>query len=100
MAYTDVDIAFRATRASGDLYGRIEAGLLRRALTRIPAVTGSDDQREWLVCQQIVDGAYPASWVKMTMGLLDVAGQLASATDANIDTQAAQVFDRLTKTRR
>jgi hypothetical protein len=100
MAYADVDTAFRATRASGDTYGRCEAALVRRAVTRIPSVTGSDDQREWLVCQAIIDGTFPASWVRLFMSLLDTAGQLAAPTDANLDTQASTVFDRIIKTRR
>ena len=100
MAYTDVDTASRAARVSGDLTGRIEAAMLRRAVTRIPSVVAAEDQREWSVCQQILDGTAPAAWVRLVMSLLDSAGQLASPTDAQIDTQTATAFDRLTKTRR
>ena len=99
MAYLDVDTAFRAVRASGDTYGRIEAGMVRRAMVRIPAVLGTDDQREWKVCQAIVDGSYPASWVKVVMSLMDTAGQLATFTDAQLDTQMATAFSRMILTR-
>jgi len=87
------------TRAAGDLTGRIEAGMVRRAMTRIPAVTSLDDQREWKVCQAIVDGSYPTQWIKVVMSLLDTAGQLSSPTDANLDTQMATAFSRFILTR-
>lgn len=99
MAYTDVDTAFLATKAAGDLKGRIEAGMVRRATTRLPTVVANDDQRELAICRSILDGSYPASWVRLVLSLLDVAGQLANPTDAQIDTQMATAFDRLLKSR-
>jgi hypothetical protein len=99
MAYTDVDVAFLATKASGDLRGRVEAAMVRRAITRTPTVVTNDDQKELAIMRAIVDGSYPASWVRLVLSLLDTAGQLASPTDANIDSQVATAFDRFLKTR-
>jgi hypothetical protein len=99
MAYTDVDTAFLATKASGDLKGRVEAALLRRAITRIPSVVANDDQKELAAHRAIVDGSYPQSWVKLVVSLLDTANQLAAPTDANIDAQCATALDRILKTR-
>lgn len=100
MAYTDVDTAFNAVRASGDLRGRIEAAMARRAITRIPTVAATDDQREWTVCQAVIDGTFPSSWVRIVMSLLDTAGQLTNPTDAQLDTQMATAFSRFILTRR
>lgn len=99
MAYADVDTAFAAAKTAGDLKGRIEAGMTRRAVTRLPAVVAADDQRELAVCRAILDGAFPQSWVRLVMSLLDTAGQLTTPTDAQIDTQMATAFDRLLKSR-
>ena len=99
MAYADVDTAFSAAKAAGDLKGRIEASMTRRAVTRLPAVVAADDQRELAVCRAVLDGTYPSSWVRLVLSLLDTAGQLASQTDAQIDTQMATAFDRLLKSR-
>lgn len=100
MAYADVDTAYQAARVAGDLKGRIEAAMVRRAVTRIPTVVASDDQREFSVCQSIVDGTAPAAWTRLVLMLLDNASQLSNPTDAQIDTQVATAIDRVTKTRR
>lgn len=95
MAYADVDTAFRAARASGDVYGRCEAAMVRRALVRQPSVVNADDQREIRVIAQIINGSYPPAWVRTFMSLLDTAGQLANPTDGQLDTQAGTLFSRL-----
>lgn len=99
MAYADVDTAFLATKAAGDLKGKIEAAMVRRAVTRLPTVVASDDQRELAVCRAVLDGTYPASWVRLVMSLLDTAGQLTNPTDAQIDAQMATAFARLSVVR-
>ena len=99
MAYADVDTAFLATKANGDLKGRVEAALLRRAITRIPAVVTADDQKELAAHRAIIDGSFPQSWVKLVISLLDTAGQLAAPTDTQIDSQCATALDRILKTR-
>lgn len=100
MAYTDVDTALKAVRAAGDLYGRIEAAMARRAITRITQILATDDQREWSVCVAVIDGTYPTSWIRIVMSLLDTASQLASPTDAQLDTQLATAFSRFISTRK
>tara|TARA_R110000868_G_scaffold232885_1_gene486531 strand:+ start:70 stop:372 length:303 start_codon:yes stop_codon:yes gene_type:complete len=99
MAYLDVDAAYLAAKTPGDLKGRIEGALVRRAVTRIPAVVAADDQKELAAHRAIIDGSYPASWVKLMLSLLDTAAQLSSPTDAQLDTQAATALDRILKTR-
>ena len=99
MAYTDVATAFLATTTPGDLTGRIEVAMVRRAVTRLPTVVSTDDQRELAVCRAILDGTYPQSWVRLVMSLLDIAGQLTAPTDAQIDTQMATAFARLSVVR-
>ncbi len=97
MAYTDVDTAFLATKAAGDLRGRIEAAMVRRAITRTPAVVAADDQKELAVLRTVIDGSYPSSWVRLVLSLLDTAGQLSAPTDAQIDSQVSTAFDRFLK---
>ena len=99
MAYADVHTITVATRVGGDLPGRIEAGLIRRATVRLPAVVASDDQRELAVIRTVLDGNVPAAWVTLTLSLLDVAGQLSAPSDAQIDAQLATAWDRITKSR-
>lgn len=99
MAYTDVDVAFSAAKTAGDLKGRIEAAMVRRAVTRLPTVVSTDDQRELAVCRAVLNGTASDGWVRLVMSLLDTAGQLSSPTDAQIDTQMATAFARLSVTR-
>ena len=99
MAYADVDTAFSAAKTAGDLRGRVEAGMVRRAVTRLPTVASGEDQRELAVCRAVLDGTYPASWVRLVLSLLDTANQLANPTDSQIDTQMATAFARLSVVR-
>ena len=99
MAYADVDTAFSAAKTAGDLKGRIVAAMVRRAVTRLPTVANGDDQRELAVCRAVLDGTFPDDWVRLTMSLLDTAGQLASPTDAQLDSQIATAFARLSVSR-
>lgn len=99
MAYTDVDTAAQANRVAGDLRGRIRAAYIRRAITRMPNWVAADDQRERAVAQAVLDGSAPAEWTTVVLSLLDTAGQLASPTDAQLDTQMATAWDRIIKSR-
>lgn len=99
MAYTDVDTAAQANRVAGDIKGRIRAAYIRRAITRMPAIIAADDQRELRVAQAVLDGTAPAEWTTVLLSLLDTAGQLASPTDAQLDTQAATAWARIIATR-
>jgi hypothetical protein len=67
MAYVDVDTAFSSAKTPGDLKGRIEAAMVRRAVTRLPTVANGDDQRELAVCRAVLDGTFPDDWVRLTM---------------------------------
>jgi len=99
MPYADIHTLVAAPRTGGDLPGRIEAGLIRRATVRLPAVVGSDDQRELAVIRTVLDGNVPASWVTLTLSLLDVTGNLSAPSDAQIDAQLVTAWDRITKSR-
>lgn len=93
MAYADVDTAARATRASGDLLGRIGVALLRKAYTTTVAQEG--DQRENNVIRQVVSGTYPAAWTTAVLYALDTSGQLAAPTDAQINTAVGTAWAKI-----
>ena len=95
MAYADVDTAFRAARADGDRRGRVEVAFLRKAITRLGAISPTDDQREYAVARAVVDGAIPDAWIKLVFGLLDVANQLTAPTDAQLNTQVDTAWAKL-----
>lgn len=95
MAYADVDTAFRAARTNGDVRGKIETAFQRRAWTRLTAVANNEDQREANLCRAIASGAYPDSYVLIVLDRLDVAGKLATQTDAEVDTAVTQAWTRL-----
>jgi len=99
MAYIDIATLTAAPRTGGDLHGRIEVAFLRRANTRINAVVEADDQREMGVIRTVIDGNIPASWVKLAMSLLDVAGFLTAPTDAQIDAEVQTAWNRIIKSR-
>ena len=99
MSYATVDTASRATRASGDLIGQIGVAMLKRAGVRISALADSGDQKETGVCRSILDGSAPTQWTTIVLVLLDVAGQLATPTDAQVDTQVAAAFAYFIKSR-
>lgn len=99
MAYADVDIAFRSLRADGDRRGKIEAAMLKKAVTRLGAILSTEDQREYLIARMVVDGGMPDAWVKLVLGMLDIAGQLALPTDLQIDTQVNAAWLKLTTAR-
>lgn len=99
MAYDAADTAAQAARVAGDLKGRIRMALIRRAIVRMPAIVAADDQKERSIAQQVLDGTAPPEWTTVMISLLDTAGQLASPTDAQLDTQAATAWDRLIKSR-
>ena len=99
MAYVDTATLAAAPRVGGDLHGRIEVALLRRATTRIPTVVNNDDQREMGVIRTVIDGAIPAAWVTLALSLLDVAGLLTAPTDAEIDNEVQTAWNRIIKSR-
>jgi hypothetical protein len=99
MGYVDTAALAAAPRVAGDLCGRIEIAFLRRANTRINTVVNNDDQREMGVIRNVVDGNIPASWVTLTLSLLDAAGNLTAPTDAQIDTEVVTAWNRIVKSR-
>jgi hypothetical protein len=99
MAYVDTATLAAAPRVAGDLHGRIEVALLRRATTRIPTVVDNDDQREMGVIRTVIDGNIPAAWVTLALSLLDVAGLLTAPTDAQIDAEVVTAWNRIIKSR-
>ena len=86
MSYTAIDTAAGATRAPGDLLGRIEVAMVKKAGLRAAAIVDGEDQREFSVCRAILDGTGPESWVTIVLVVLDTSGQLANPTDAQLDT--------------
>lgn len=99
MSYAAIDTAAKATRSAGDLLGRIEVAFVKKAIVRAGAIGGNDDGRERGVIAAVMDGGYPDSWKLTVLGLLDIAGQLASPTDAQIDTQVDTAWLRFTQSR-
>jgi hypothetical protein len=99
MAYADVHTITVAPRVGGDLHGRIEVAFVRRANTRINAITNAEDQREVPMIRTVIDGQVPSSWVTLTLALLDAAGNLTAPTDAQIDAEVQTAWNRITKSR-
>ena len=99
MTYAVVDIAARATRASGDVLGQIQIAMLKRAGIRISALADVNDQKESPVCRSILDGSAPATWTTIVLVLLDIAGTLTTHTDAEVDTAVTASFTYFIKSR-
>lgn len=105
MTYTNVDTQAKATRAAGDLLGRIEVAMIKQAVNRLPAMAVTDDQREWQVIRTVYDKSYPSSWTTIVLGRLDIAGALPTTptatnpTDAQIDTHVVAAWADFIKSR-
>lgn len=99
MTYALVDTAARAARASGDVLGQIQIAMLKRAGVRISALADVNDQKESPVCRAILDGTAPATWTTIVLVLLDIAGTLATHTDAEVDAQVTAAFTYFIKSR-
>lgn len=72
-----------ATQAVKD---QVRIGLEKQAFVRAGATANASDQRERIVCDRIINGTMPTTWVDAVLIELDIAGQIASPTDAQIDT--------------
>lgn len=86
MTYVNVHTATFAEPAAGDVPGRVGIGLLRKAATRLPEIANSEDQRERAACKRVLDGETPDSWVTAVLIVLDLTGNLANPSDAQVDT--------------
>lgn len=85
MTYTAVDTAVLATRAAGDVKGRVDIALVKKAAVQALAI-GTTDKLEAGICRAVLDGGMPASWPKIVLEVLDINGVLANPTDAQVDT--------------
>jgi hypothetical protein len=99
MTYSAVDTAAQATRAAGDLLGRVEVALIKKAAVAIAALTDAADQREKGVCQSVLDGSRPGSWVTIVLEVLDIAGALTDPTDTQLDTAVTTAWSYFIKSR-
>jgi hypothetical protein len=102
VAYTDVDQVIQATRVAGDIVGRIDVALLQQAVTRMTQLTtdGTDPLKERLVIHTVFQGDVPKAWRVIVLRLLDLAGQLAAPSDANINTQTVAAWGHIVNARR
>lgn len=82
-------------QADNTLTGRIALSLRRRAYLRVDNVANADDQRERSACSRAVGDAIPTSWTALVLLALDQAGNLATATDAELDTAVTAVWNRI-----
>lgn len=103
MAFTDIHTMTFAVRSAGDVRGRVEVSLLRKAGIRADALrqTGgaTADQRELFVARTILDGAPPVQWVTAVLIFLDASGQLSNPTDAQVNTAVDSAWTYLTASR-
>lgn len=91
MTYAAVDTAMLATRTAGDVQGQVIMALIKQAVTRV-AIIGSTDRVESAICRSVLDGSYPASWTRIVLGLMDIAGNLGTHTDAQCDTAVVSAW--------
>lgn len=89
MSYTTVDTVARATRAAGDVLGRVGVGLLKKAAIQANASPGGQTSKlEAAVCRAIIDGSAPVSFTTTVLYFLDTVGALTTNTDAATPTDA------------
>ena len=82
-------------QADASLTGRVALGLRRRAYARIDTVANTEDQRERNACVRTFGDSIPTAWTALVLLALDQAGNLATATDAQIDTAVNAVWTRI-----
>lgn len=99
MTYTAVHTQALATRTAGDVRGRVEVGLLKKAATRLAVIANAEDQRERRVCQTILDGTPPAQWSLAVLVVLDLNSQLANPSDAQVDAAVDTAWTYITASR-
>lgn len=99
MAYTEVHTMTFAARAAGDVRGRVEMALIKKAGIRSTEITSDDDQREKRVCLTLLDGVAPVQWTTAVLIALDIAGQLTNPTPAQVDTAVNTAWTYLTSSR-
>lgn len=99
MTYAAIDTAQLATRAAGDVRGQIAVAMLKQAGIRIAALADVNDQKEGAVCRAVLDGSAPESWTTIVLVALDIAGNLASRTDAQVDAAVSTAWAYFIKSR-
>ena len=82
-------------QADSALTGRVALALRRRAYTRIDTVANTEDQRERNACVRVFADSIPTAWTALVLLALDQAGNLATATDAQLDTAVNAVWTRI-----
>jgi hypothetical protein len=98
VTYAAVDTIVKGTRTGGDISGQIEIGLLKQAAIRILAI-GSSDSKESSISRSILEGSKPSTWVTMVLEVLDIAGNLGTHTDAQVDVAIATTWTYLMASR-
>lgn len=91
MSYATVVTA----QADTALTSRVALSLRRRAYTRIDTVANTEDQRERNACIRTFGDSVPTAWTALVLLALDQANNLATATDAQIDTAVNAVWARI-----
>lgn len=99
MTYTAVHTAAIATRTAGDVRGRAEIALLKKAAVRLPIILNLEDQRERKVCQAIIDGTPPTQWSLAVLVVLDLNGVLGNPTDVQVDAAVDTAWTYITAAR-
>jgi hypothetical protein len=99
MAYVDVHTMVFGARSAGDVRGRVEVALLRKAALVAQGLVNLDDQRQKAVCRTILDNQTPTSWVTAVLIALDSSAQLATPSDAQVDTATNTAWTYITSAR-
>lgn len=82
-------------QADTALTGRVALALRRRAYTRIDTISNDADQREYKASVRTFGDSIPTAWTALVLLALDQAGNLATATDAQLDTAVNAVWTRI-----
>lgn len=83
-------------KADATITGRVRLALEKKAAVQIVNLVNSGDQRERTLCQRVLsDGGVPQPHVDMTLLMVDIAGQLGTVTDAQIDSAVDSLWARM-----
>lgn len=85
MSYSAIDIQVRAARTDNDVKGKVGIGLLKKATVR-GAPASNPTKEEQAICRAVIEGTHPISYTTAVLFYLDIAGVLATPTDAQVDT--------------
>jgi hypothetical protein len=88
--------AVATAKADTATVGQAKLALEKKAAVQIVNLVSSGDQRERALCQRVLsDAGVPVPISDLVLLMLDINGNLATHTDAQVDTAVNDVWPRM-----